>query len=66
MRNLHYLIDATEFYVLVAPVKLIRLAGRKTLRDERFNGTPPRVVALHVPAHAIDRAGVALDLQRFV
>jgi hypothetical protein len=66
MRDLHDLINAADLHMLVAPIKLVGLTRSKYLRYERLDVPTPRVKALHMPAHAVHRAHVALDLQRLI
>jgi hypothetical protein len=66
MRNLDGLHDATELDMLVAPIELADLAGRKrqwneSLRQGRTGFD--RLPAPHEPLHAVVGTAVALDLQ---
>ena len=67
VRQLDHALDTAELHVLVAEVKLIRLAGRKVLRDK---GTSHRMAApleqAHLSAHRVHRARVTFHAQRFV
>jgi hypothetical protein len=65
VRGLHDLIDSTDLDMLVAPVELVGLPRGEDLWNE--GGGDRMTLALeaaHVPAHAVHRAGVALQAQR--
>jgi hypothetical protein len=58
--------DASQLDMLVAPIELADLAGRKRQRNEGVRQGRPgfgRLPALHEPLHAVVGAAVTLDLQ---
>lgn len=67
VRELDDLIDAAELDVLVAEVKLVRLARRKVLRDEGASHRHPAPLeGAHLPAHRVHRARISFQAQRLV